>query len=312
MKNKNKYKTNLAIFALSALLSGSAMAGEWAGLVSATLGHDDNVTLGDDSNVVASDAKDNFLDILGTAGRYLKGNKDDGIRLTGTLYNREYNTEDAFNFLLVSGGLAYHKKFGSWHGRFGAKYGYLEFGGDPYETVFTLSAEGRHKFTKKTELRVRYRYSDIDAESSQFNSLEGDRHQLRAQYRLKHGGNRYRLSYTFETNDRNDSSRSATSFSSSSPVRHTLRANAKIPLNGKWGTVFDVRFRDSRYKDDNIVSGVSIRRNDDRFRAKAELNYQIDRKTDVYVDYTHTNNDSNISSSDYDRNEMTVGVNYLF
>ena len=311
MTMKIKYKTNLTIFTLLALLSGGAIASDWSGLLSATLGHDDNVTLGDDSNVVASDSKDNFLDVLGTAGRYLKGNKDDGIRFTGTLYNREYNTEDAFNFLLVSGGLAYHKKFGSWHGRFGAKYGYLEFGGDPYETVFTLSAEGRHKFTKKTELRLRYRYSDIDAESSQFDNLEGDRHQVRAQYRLKHGGNRYRLSYTFETNDREDRS-TTTTFSSSSPVRHTLRANAKIPLSGKWGTVFDVRFRDSRYKDDNVSSGVSTRRNDDRFRAKAELNYQINRKTDVYVDYTHTNNDSNISSFDYDRNEITVGVNYLF
>ena len=308
---KTKYKLGFGVLLASTLLSSHVVAGDWNGIVSATLGHDDNVTLGDDSDVVASNQKDYFLDVLGSAGRYLTGNKDDGIRFTGTLYNREYDSDDDFNFLLVSGGLAYHKKLGSWHGRFGAKYDYLEFGGDPYETVFTVSAEGRHKFTKKTELRVRYRYSDIDAESSQFNRLEGDRHQVRAQYRLKHAGNRYLLGNTFETNDRQDLSGVGT-FSSSSPVRHAIQANAKIPLNPKWTAEFDVRYRDSRYKDDNISSGVSTRRNDDRFRAKAGLNYQIARKTDVFVNYMHTDNESNINSFDYERNEVSVGVNYLF
>jgi len=308
---KTKQKIGLGVLAVTTALSSAAVASEWRGIVSAKIGHDDNVTLADDSNVVASDLKDNFVDILGVASRYLTGDKDNGVHFTGVLYNREYDTDDEFNFLLVSGGLAYHKKLGDWHGRFGAKYDYLEFGGDPYESIWTLSAEGRHKFTKNTELRLRYRYSDITSESSQFDSLEGDRHRARAEYRIKHGGNRYRLSYIFETNDRKDRT-TATSFRSSSPVRHTIRANAKVPLNGKWGTEFDVQYRDSRYKDDNVSSGVSTRRNDDRFKAKAELNYQINKKTDVFVDYTHTDNESNISSFDYDRNEVSVGVNYLF
>jgi len=308
-----KNKLGLGILLASTMLSGNVMASGWTGLVSANVGHDDNVTLGDDdSDVVGSDLKDNFLDVLGVAGRYLTGDKDDGIRFTGTLYNREYDTDDDFNFFLISGGLAYHKKLGDWHGRFGAKYDYLEFGGDPYESIITLSAEGRHKLSKDTEIRIRYRYSDIDAESSQFNNIDGDRHRINAEYRLKHAGNRYRFIYTYETNDRNDSVRTPTTFSSSSPVRHTIRANAKIPLNTKWGTEFDVRYRDSRYKDENVIASVEERRNDDRLKVKAELNYKIDRKTDVFVDYTYTDNDSNINSFDYDRNEVSVGVNYLF
>ena len=308
-----KNKLGLGVLLASTLLSSHAMAGGWNGLASASFGYDDNVTLvDDDSSVGASDLKDHFFDVLGTAGRYLKGDKNDGIRFQGTLYNREYDTDDNFNFFLISGGLAYHRKLGDWYGRFGAKYDYLEFGGDPYESIITLSAEGRHKLSKNTEIRLRYRYSDIDAESSQFNSIDGDRHRLNAEYRLKHAGNRYRFSYTYETNDRNDSVRTATTFSSSSPVRQTLRANAQIPLNAKWGTEFDVRYRDSRYKDDNVIASVERRRNDDRLKVKAELNYRIDRKTDVFIDYTHTDNESSISSFDYDRNEVSVGVNYLF
>lgn len=293
------------------LVSSVAVAGDWSGILSATAGNDDNVTLGTDSNILSSNEKDKFLDVLATAGRYLTGNKKDGIRFSSTLYNREYDTEDNFNFFLIGGGLAYHKKMGDWYGRFGAKYNYLEFGGDPYETVLSLTAEARRKLTKKSEIRLRYRYSDINPESRRFNNLEGDRHQLRIEGRLKHAGNRYRLSYEFQTNDREDRS-TATTFSSSSPVRHTLRANAKFPINSKWATAFDMRYRESRYKDDNVASGVSLRRNDDRFRAKAELNYKLNKKTDVFVDYTYTDNDSNFSNFDYQRNVVSLGVNYLY
>ncbi len=308
---KKKLKIGLLILTTAMLVNGAAFAGDWSGILSATVGNDDNVTLGTDSNILSSNEKDNFLDVLATAGRYLKGNKEDGIRFSSTLYNREYDTEDSFNFFLIGGGLAYHKKMGDWYGRFGAKYNYLEFGGDPYETVLSLTAEGRRKLNKNMELRLRYRYSDISAESRRFNNLEGDRHQARVEMRFKQGTNRYRLSYELQTNDRADRS-TATSFTSSSPVRHTFRANAKIPLNAKWGTEFDLRYRDSRYKDDNLALGVSTRRDDERFRAKAELNYQLNKKADIYMDYTYTDNDSNVDVFDYQRNVVSVGVNYLY
>ncbi len=306
-----KYKTSLLILTTAMLVNGVAVAGDWSGILSASVGNDDNVTLGTDSNILSSNEKDNFLDVLATAGRYLKGNKEDGIRFSSTLYNREYDTEDSFNFFLVGGGLAYHKKMGDWYGRFGAKYNYLEFGGDPYETVFAVTAEGRRALNKNTELRLRYRYSDISAESRRFNNLEGDRHQARIETRFKSGGNRYRLYYEFQTNDRADRS-TATTFTSSSPVRHTLRATAKIPLNTKWGTEFDLRYRDSRYKDDNVSATVNTRRDDERFRAKAALNYKLTKRADAYVDYTYTDNDSNIDVFDYQRNVVSVGVNYLY
>ena len=149
----NKTKLGLAVAAV--LFSSAAMAAnDWSGIVSASVGNDDNVTLGDDSNVQASNEGDNFLDILATAGTYLKGDKDDGFRVNGTFYNRAYDTQDDFNFTLAAAGIAYHKKLGDWHGRFGAKYSYIEFGGDPYESVYDLTAEGRHKLSKTTEIRV--------------------------------------------------------------------------------------------------------------------------------------------------------------
>jgi len=307
----NKNQLGLAVAAVLFSSTAFAAGNDWSGIVSASVGNDDNVTLGDDSNVQASNEGDNFLDILATAGSYLKGNRDDGIRVNGTFYNRAYDTQDDFNFTLAAVGASYHKKMGDWHGRFGAKYSYLEFGGDPYESVYDLTAEARHKLSKTTELRIRYRYSDINAESSQFNNLEGDRHQVSVEGRFKAGKNRYRLSYRYETNDRNDSE-TTTTYTSSSPVRHTIRANAKIPLSGKWGSEVDLRWRDSRYKDDNVTTTSSVRREDDRFKAKLGLNYEYNRNVELYADYSYTNNDSNIDINEYERNTISMGVNYLF
>lgn len=304
-------KKQLYMVVMASLLSSTAAASDWSGLVSVTVANDDNVTLEDDSNTVASSEGDNYLDVLATAGRYLTGDRDDGIRFDGTFYNREYDTEDDFDISLASVGLAYHKKLGDWNGRFGAKYSYLEYGGDPYQSIYDLSVEGRHKFSKNTELRVRYTYSDINSESSQFDNTDGDRHRLRVEGRFKSGQNRYLLSYRYETNDRDDEE-TLTTFTSSSPVRHTLRANAKIPLAGKWGSELDLRWRDSRYKDDNVTLASSERRDDDRLRAKLGVNYELSKKLELFADYKYTDNDSNIDRYEYERNEIGVGVNYLF
>lgn len=313
---RSTWYRRIGITVLGVLWCGSATAvdtsSDWSGLVSVSVGNDDNVTLADDSNIVASNEDDYFLiNVLATAGRYLTGNRDDGIRFDGTFYNLTYDTEDDYNYSLVEAGLAYHKKMGDWHGRFGAKYGYTDFGGDPYQSVYDLIAEGRRKLSKNTELRIRYRYSDIDAESSEYNYNDGDRHRLRVEGRFKSGQNRYLLSYRFETNDRDDTE-TATTYTSSSPVRHTIRANAKIPLVGKWGSELDLRWRDGRYKDDNVAPGSSVRRKDDRLTAKMGLNYALKKKLKLFADYTYMNNDSNIATYDYDRNVVSMGVNYLF
>ena len=291
--------------------AASAAASDWKGLLKLSVANDDNVTLTESNDVVASNESDTFIDVLGTASRYLTGDKDNGVRLIGTLFNREYDTADGFDFTLLGAGLGYDRKLGDWNGRFEANYEYLEFGGDTYEKILHLSAEGRHKFSKNTELRVRYRYSDINAPEDAYSNLEGDRHQLRFEGRFRSGKNRYRLSYTYEDNDRDDRT-TMTTFSSSSPVRHTLRANAKIPLAEKWESEFDLRYRDSRYKDDNVSGGMSTRRNDERFRAKATLKYKLDTKTKIFADYNHFDNDSNIDSFTYERNIVSVGISRFF
>lgn len=284
---------------------------DWTGLVSASMGHDSNVTLSDNSNIITSNTSDNFINTLGTAGRYLTGNRDDGVRINGVFYFRKYQTENNFDFSLVNTSAAYHKKMGSWYGRFSAKYNYLEFGGNPYQNIYDLTSEGRHKFSSKNELRLRYRYSKFDALSSQFDNTGGHRHRFEVEDRFKVDSVRYRLAWRSEINNLNDS-QTTTSYTSSSTLRTRIRINAKVPVTDKWGSEFDLRWRNSRYLDDNVTPTSRVRRTDNRVTAKAALNYDLNKTTAVFADYTYYNNSSNISRYQYNRNMISVGLNYLF
>ena len=204
---------------------------EWSGVISAAAGHDDNLTQEDNTSAVASGLDDNYIEVLGGASRYLSGVKNNGFRVTGTLFSRNYISKNDYDYTVLGVWVGKDKTLAKWKARFDAGYDYSTYGGNTYQRVTKLRAEGRHELSKKTELRLRYEANFIDA-SGTYSNLNGTRQYLRAETRFKQGKNRYRLSYTYETNDRDDS-RSGTSFSSDSPNRHIFRAKAKIVPEGR-------------------------------------------------------------------------------
>jgi hypothetical protein len=308
-------RDRIAVTLIAVFLCSSAQAAsdghEWSGIFSASIGNDDNLTLEDDSSTVASGLDDNYLEILGYASRYISGVRNDGLRISGTLFTRQYESENDYTFSLLGAGVGYDKTFSDWKARFEAGYDYIEYGSETYERVTKLGVEGRRRLTKKTELRLRYEANFIDA-GQNFTERDGTRQFVRAETRIKQGSNRYRLSYTFQTNDRDDS-RTATTFSSSSPERHILRANARIPFNSKWKGEVDVRYRMSRYRDSELFSdGTTKTREDDRFRSRLGIEYKLADKTKLFGRYDYYDNDSNIDTKSYTRNLISTGVQLTF
>lgn len=303
----------LSIVPIVIFLSGSVQAAsdghEWAGILSASFGYDDNLTQEDNTSAVASDLNDNYIEILGNAERYVSGARNDGIRLSGTFFSREYQSEGAFDFSQLSAGVGYDKIFSDWKARFDAGYDNATYGGETYQQVTKLRAEVRRRMTKKAELRLRFQANFIDADAN-FSNLDGTRQYLRAETRIKQDKNRYRLSYTYQTNDR-DGSKTATTFSSASPNRHIFRANARIPLNKKWRGEFDVRYRTSRYQESNeLADSSTITREDDRLRTRFGVEYKQTKKTKVFGRYDHYDNNSNTDSRSYKRSLISVGLKY--
>ena len=284
---------------------------EWAGIVSAAIGYDDNLRQEDNTSAVASGLDDNYLEVLGSAGRYVSGVRNDGVRIYGNLFSRQYQSEGDFDFTQLGVGAGYDKTLSDWKARFDAGYDYVTYSGETYQRVTKLRAEGRNRLTKNTQLRLRYEFQYIDA-GENYNNLEGTRQYVRAETRIKQGKNRYRLSYTYQTNDREDS-RTATTFSSDSPNRHILRAGARIPFSSTWKGEIEARYRKSKYRDPDVLSGgQTITREDDRFRARLGLEYKSGDKTKLFARYDYYDNDSNIDEQIYERNLYSVGVKHTF
>lgn len=295
------------------ILSGGAQAAsddhEWAGILSASFGYDDNLTLEDDTSATASELKDNYLEVLGSARRYVSGVRNDGLRISGTLFRRQYLSESDFDFFQLGGGVGYDKTFPDWKARFDAGFDNITYGGEDYQQVTKFGAEVRRRMTKKTELRLRFQANFFDA-GVNYSNLDGTRQFVRAETRIKQAKNRYRLSYTYQTNDR-DGSRTATTFSSASPNRHILRANARVPINSKLRGEFDVRYRISRYQEPNVLAdSTTITREDDRLRTRLGVEYKQSNKTKLFGRYDYYNNDSNTDSRSYKRSLISVGINY--
>ncbi len=303
------FRDRMLIAPIVIFLSGSAQAAsddhEWAGILSASFGYDDNLTLEDDTSAVASELKDNYLEVLGSAGRYVSGVRNDGLRISGTLFSRQYQNEVDFGFSQIGGGVGYDKIFSDWKARFEAGYDHITYGGETYQQVTKFGAEARRRMTEKAELRLRLQANFIDA-GTNYSNLDGTRQYVRAETRIKQGKNRYRLSYTYQTNDREDST--TPTFSSDSPNRHILRANARIRLSSKWKGEIEARYRMSRYQNPEESSGLT--REDDRLRARLGVEYKYADKTKLFGRYDYYDNDSNIGLQSYTRSLISVGVKY--
>lgn len=75
----------------------------------------------------------------------------------------------------------------------------------------------------------------------------------------------------------------------------------------------DLRYRHSRYREKHrFTDGTSERRIDDRLRVKVGLNYKLTKSVDVVAAYTHTDNNSSIDSNKYERDLVSLGVNWYF
>ena len=105
----------------------------------------------------------------------------------------------------------------------------------------------------------------------------------------------------------------STTFISYSPTRQSLRLSGEVPLAPAWTFGGDLRYRNSRYNDDNLYSdGSSIRREDNQLQAGFKLRYELASDWEAQFEYSYTNNDSSIDDYDFDRNLYLLGISTLF
>ncbi len=284
----------------------------WGGFVAANVGYDSNVKLANEDLVGVTGESDNSLEVMGIANYWLRGGRNDGVRIVVSADVQKYQNLSNYDFSQFQLGLARFGHLGKWNMRFTGSWNESYLGGNRYQSVFGAEARGRYGLGRDKYVRLRYRLNYMTSADTQFEALDGLRHQFRAGMQVNKGVHRFRAYYQLDLNDRTDRL-VGTNFTSFSPTRHALRALAYWHLGGKWKGRLDARYRYSGYNDPNRVAGVeTITRIDKQLRLGARLGRNFAKYWEVEGSYNYYDNNSNISADSYKRSVAYLGVNRFF
>ncbi|MFB6259494.1 MAG: hypothetical protein ABEJ96_04640 [Thiohalorhabdaceae bacterium] len=290
-------------------LGGDEPPDRFSGLLSASLGYNDNVTLAPDDTVSGTDA-DRFLEYMAAATYQARGDRRDGLQVKGSVLGTDYTDIDRFDQTYVRVGPEWDRRWGRWDTDLAAHADFLYLDGSLFESVLTGEAEGRRELGPSTSLRLRYRFSRIEGDAP-YGYLTGNRHRASVEGRYRDGFEA-EAGYELEYNDRNDRT-TATRFTSVSPTRHKVFLEAAYPA-GPWEAEAEAEYRYSRYHDANTDTrtGLNRVREDDRLTLEAGLSRKLPWALRSFAEYRHTDNDSNIGYYAYTANVVQLGLERYF
>lgn len=265
------------------------------GLISLSYGEDDNVTQTSTSS--PTNLTDNYFNgfaYIDIPAQYVTFNVN--------LLRIDYSEIDAEDLLQIEAGVLVPLRLGSWSLTPSIHYAQSELNSNDYLTVSDFKFSARAKLNKAAQLAFRARYSDIIAEDPAVAHLQGSRQQYRAEYRIKTGIGQLRFRYEFESNNRRNLP--ATDYS---PDRHTLRIRLKRPLFNKVKMKLELAYRDSQYQ-----PAAGVIRRDKRQQLRLDLSYPISRQWTTGLNYVRTDNDSNLASETYKKNDVQAYIEWAF
>ena len=267
--------------------------------VSLALGNDDNVT--NEASDSPSNKSDNYRELIA----YLKVPVAKNINVKGIMYDLAYGTETTSDYNFYSAAIDYRIKTGKW--RLTPEIGITKnsLNKTDYQNSIDYKFSAKRKFDRSSSINIRYRYSDIDSQNTTYDYLQGDRHQLRVDYKNKIALGKLRFRYQLETNNRQN--RTTPTAKNYSPTRHTFHARLKHKLNKKWRLSEEVSYRVSSYD-----SAAGISREDTRLRLRLIADMKLNKNWSTGVKYTHTDNDSNLASETYKRNNIQAFFNWSY
>lgn len=267
------------------------------GSVSATVGHDDNVALRDRLGLPAgASAESPFIDVF--AMLTIPAARITGLAFDGAIYAVNYPDADEFNQTEVRAGVVYERDTDDWRFRAGLHLVTGTLDGSRFNEELNTDFRATYFASDRTSVELRFRYDEIRGTEAAFDGIEGGRSRVDLRYRW------YRLPHylvvraAVESNDRRDAG--------VSPSRQSLQASYYYPLGDRWEIEAGASYRVSDY-DDTVVL-----RDEKLATAALGASYDISDDWALSIRYRYSENDSSDPVYSYERNQLTVGVRYLF
>jgi len=264
--------------------------------LSLSFGNDDNITNAASNS--PSNKSDTYFKILA----FINAPVSSKINFKGTLYNNSYNTLSTENYSFYSAGLDYLIKTINWQFVPELSLTNSSLNNINYQSNVDYKFTVKRRFDINSNLSIRLRYNEINSKNKAYNYLDGDRKQLRIDYNRKIKLGKLRLRYLIEKNNRKN-----TLTKNYSPTRQIIRARLKHKITNSWELSEDLSYRTSSYE--NVAT---ITREDKRLQLRLSASKKINKTWTIGALYSHTNNDSNIASEDYKRNNIQIFSNWNF
>lgn len=284
----------------------------WAVMADLFMGYDDNLSLANTELAQGSNLSDSYYDVYAAAKYQLSGNSKNGYWVKGGISASRYDQYDTYDYTQEFIDLFRDAKYGNYQTRMGFKYSQNALGGKDYLQKTALRFQSSYPFGSAHKLTARYELAQYDEQAVAYSYLAGTRHRIRLDSYWRLTDKRIKLGYELESNDRDDFI-SGANFTSYSTTRHKLFADVTLMLSPQWKARVGIDYRATEYNDANVVAGTSLPiREEDRLRLKLAARYQLAGGIDLVAEYRFTDNDSNVGSERYQRNQYRLGVQGYF
>lgn len=284
---------------------------QWSGALSLAYGYDDNVV--DLARLNTSEVDDTFGELLVDVGWQSNGDNGPDWQWDTFAYTTQFNEVDDADYVVVNSSLA--KNFYHNHWQMGGRIGIerSQAGGEDYLSANSLRLYAVNTNPARSERwRMAYQYQDIAALSTAFEQLEGTIHELELGYERDLSEQlRWSLRYDLAIEDR-VGIRTATSFASLSPTRNRVDMRW-LWQRHNWLHILSLGYRHSRYGEHNLLTPrIAIRRADEQFNLLLRTEYFATSDWSLFAEWTYVNNDSTVTTYDYDESIVSLGVSREF
>lgn len=267
-------------------------------------GYDDNVL--DPATLTGESQSDQFLELFLNTRHPLGA----GWELGASLFHQDYFDINAYDLSNLKLGAERATVLAGWDAAAGFDFAHSQLDGDPYLDTLTLTLRTEHARKGSARWRTRLRASQISAGDSTYEPLQGQR--LSAELRWQNRSRDLSGGYELEWNDRDDY-QDATTFSSYSPLRHTLNLGLEHRLARDWQGRITAHWQNSHYADPNLLSdGSRLTREDELLEWELGLERFLGPQLVLDMSLITTDNESNIDSYDYNRKQWRLALNYLW
>lgn len=282
------------------------------GFISLSAGYDDNVTRVNEVVPTIANKSDSYLDLFGTLGYQISGNRNDGLQFKGGVLRTRYSNLSAYNQTLLNAGLYLAKPLAEWLGSAGLVYYNDSFNGSGFQQRLALQLRADKHYRAGQRLRLKFDLTNYDALDAAYAYLSGSRQRFTVENRSRFGAQVLYLGYRLELNNRNDVV-ALNTFSSYSPTRNTLYASYGYTFSPKWSSRADYDYRRSNYGSANVVAGVNQGvRDEARSRYGLAAIYRYNRDTEFETSWRYTSNNSNYNIESYNSSVLMLSANRYF